>query len=185
MFSKENYKVLFIINKSMNDEDDGKPVDIISTERFLKKKGLKNLAIRENIINCNLVESKSFKGYGINTIFKRIFDILVKENQFYNDETLYIKLKKCLYNINQTLNIKGKEKELEQYKNESNLIQKDISDKNELFKEYAGDENIMNKLKKKANFDKNIYIAITSSNAFIPIPYSDLALTPVLQANFY
>ena len=182
IFSKENYKVLFIINKSMNDEDDGKPVEINSTLGFLREKGLSNLAIKENIINCNLIGSKFFKGYGINNIFKRIFDLLVKENQFYNDEKLYIKLKKCLENINQTINIEGKEKELEKYKNESILIQKDLSNNNELFKEYAKNKNLMNKLKKKANFDKNIYIAITSSNAFIPIPYSDLALTPLLQA---
>ena len=170
MLSKENYKVLFIITKSMNDED-----DINSTLKFLKSNGLKNLAIRENIIKCNLIETKHMKGYGINTIFKRIFELLKEKNNFYNNEKLFNKLKECNDNINKIVEEKGKEKEkekvkelekeLEKYQNESNEIKIKLSN-----------------FKKKANSDKNLYIALTASQAFIPIPYSDLALTPALQA---
>lgn len=182
MFLKENYKVLFIINKSINTEDNGEPTDIKSTLKFLNNKGLKNLANKKNIINCNIIDSKRIKGYGINTIFKRIFEILKENNSFYNDEKLIIKLKKCIENINQTFNVKGKEKELLKYKNESTEIKENITKNNELFKEFAGDEKAINNLKNKANFDKKIYIALTVSQAFIPIPYSDLYFTPLCQA---
>ena len=58
MFLKENYKVLFIINKSSNDEDNGQTTDIKSTLKFLKKNGLGDLAVKENIIPCNIVNSE-------------------------------------------------------------------------------------------------------------------------------
>ena len=175
MFSKENYKVLFIINKSTNDEDKGNTTDIKSTLKFLKNNHLNNLAIKENIIPCNIIESKNTRGYGINTIFKRIFDILKETNKFYNDEKLYNELKEWYENRNQNLNKEEREKE-------SNEIKKKLSEGNELFKEYVADVSLINKLEQKANHDKKLYMAITSSQAFIPIPYSDLALTPALQA---
>jgi hypothetical protein len=55
MFMKENYPVIFIINKSINEDDNGKSSDIKSTIKFLKEKGLNKLAITENIICCNII----------------------------------------------------------------------------------------------------------------------------------
>jgi hypothetical protein len=58
MFMNENYPVIFVINKSTNEDDNGKSSDIKSTIKFLKNNGLNKLAIIENIICCNLVKSK-------------------------------------------------------------------------------------------------------------------------------
>ena len=176
MFLKENYNVLFIITRSMNDDDKK------SIKKFLNKKALGKLAIEENIINCNLVPTKKLEGYGINTIFKRIFEILKSNNKFYNDDKLYEQLKKCKENIDKNLKVEGKEKELEKYQIESNEIKKRLSEENDLFRGYIGDEKSISQFKQKANRDTKIYITITTSQAFIPIPYSDLALTPALQA---
>ena len=57
MFMNENYPVIFIINKSTNEDDNGKSSDIKSTIKFLKEKGLNKLAITENIICCNIINS--------------------------------------------------------------------------------------------------------------------------------
>lgn len=175
MFLKENYKVLFIINKSSNDEDNGQTTDIKSTLKFLKKNGLGDLAVKENIIPCNIVNSEKANGYGINTIFKRIFEILKAKNRFYNDIDLLNKLKKLDENRSENLNAEEREKE-------TNKLKEKITKENELFKEYVSEIIIMNKAEEKANFDTKIYKGITTSQAFIPIPYSDLALTPAIQA---
>ncbi len=57
MFMKENYPVIFIINKSTNEDDNGKSSDINSTIQFLNDKDLKKLAKSENIICCNIINS--------------------------------------------------------------------------------------------------------------------------------
>lgn len=72
MFMEENYTVLFIINKSFNIDDNGKTVDINATLKFLRDNKLNKLAIKENMIACNTVNSK-LPGYGIDDIFKIIF----------------------------------------------------------------------------------------------------------------
>ena len=182
-FMKENYKVLFIINKSINEDDNGETSDIKSTLKFLRDNELGRLAIRNNIIPCNLIDSKKTKGYGINTIFKRIFDLLIENNEFYNNKEIFKKIKDCNKQILEYLNVEGKEMEYKKYINESIKLKKQITEKNELFKKYEGEENILDEGKNHAESLKNIYIGLTASQAFIPIPYSDLYLTPTLQAH--
>ena len=173
MFSKENYKVLFIINKSTNDEDNGRPTDIRATLKFLKNNGLKNLAIEENIIPCNIIDTNKSKGYGINDIFKRVFNILKKTNKFFNDEQLYNELKEWKENENENFNAERGKK--------SNEIKTILTEGNEIFKDYIVDSTFIKKQETVANKDKELYMKLTASNAFIPIPYSDLTATPLLQ----
>ena len=96
-------------------------------------------------------------GYGIDKIFKRIFDILTEKNQFYYDNEILTKFKKCKENINSCLNVKRKETEYEEYLKERNEIKKDITNTNELFKKYEGEENIFEKAKKMLKKKKKIY----------------------------
>lgn len=173
MFSKENYKVLFIINKSTNDEDNGRPTDIRSTLKFLEENGLKNIAIEENIIPCNIVDTNKSKGYGINDIFKRVFNILKKTNKFFNDEQLYNELNEWKENENENFN--------EEREKKSNEIKTKLTEGNEIFKDYIVDSTYIKKQEAVANKDKEFYMRLTVSNAFIPIPYSDLTVTPLMQ----
>lgn len=181
MFMEENYTVLFIINKSFNMDDDGKTVDIKSTLKFLRDNKLKKLAIEENIIPCNTVNSR-LPGYGINDIFKRIFDILTEKNSFYKDKKLLDNLKDYKEKIDNILDVKGQEEEYNKILNDCIILKKKISKENKLFQKYEGEEYILEEGKKKAESRKDIVIGLTTSNALIPIPYSDLFLTPVLQA---
>ena len=173
-FMEENYKVLFIINKSINEDDNGETSDIKSTLKFLRDNKLDKLAIKDNIIPCNLIDSKKTKGYGINSIFKRIFDLLIKNNGFYNNKEMLKKIKDCNEQIIKYFNVEGKEMEYKKYLNESIKLKKQVTEKNELFKKYEGEENILDEGKKYAESLKNIYIGLTASQAYIPIPYSDL-----------
>lgn len=181
MFMEQNYTVLFIINKSFNMDDNGKPVDIKSTLKFLRDNKLKKLAIEQNIIPCNTVNSR-LHGYGINDIFKRIFDILTEKNSFYKDKKLLDNLKDYKEKIYNVIDVKGQEEEYNKILNDCIILKKNISKENKLFQKYEGEEYILEEGKKKAETRKKIVIGLTTSNALIPIPYSDLVLTPVLQA---
>ena len=181
MFMSDNYPVLFIINKSFNDDDNGKTVDIKSTLKFLKDNKLDKLAIEENLIPCNTVSSK-LPGYGINDIFKRIFDILTDQNKFYDDKKILDNLKKYKEKMDNILDVKGQEEKYNKLLNDIIILKKNITKDNTIFQKYEGEENILEEGKRNAELSKNITIGITTSNALIPIPYSDLALTPVLQA---
>jgi len=182
MFLNENYPVLFIINKSINEDDNGEPSDIKSTIKFLKNNGLDKLAIKENIIACNIVNSKKCPGYGIDSIFKRIFSLLLEKNKFFNDKQLLIKLKECNENMKNYLDVEGEEGQFNNYFNESIALKKNLTDKNELFKKYEGEEYVIEEGRKEAEKNKKIYMGLSASQAYIPIPYTDMALTPLLQA---
>lgn len=183
IFMKEGYNVLFIINKSFNEDDHGKSSDIKSTIKFLRDNELDQLAEEKNIITCNLIHAKKANGYGIDDIFKRIFTILTSKNSFYKDNGLLQKLKDCNKQLNTYFNVSGKEKEYQKYYNDNIELKKMITLKNDLFKKYEGEENILEEGRKNGEKYKNTYIGLTSSQAYIPIPYSDLTLTPALQAH--
>ena len=182
MFLDEHYPVLFIINKSINEDDNGETSDIKSTIKFLKNNGLGKLAIRENIIPCNIVNSKRCSGYGIELIFKRILALLTEKNNFYYEKDILNKLKECNDKMKNYLNVKGEEEQYNKYLNDSIVLKKRLTDNNELFKKYDGEEYIIEEGRKGAEKLKKIYMGLTASQAYIPIPYTDMALTPVLQA---
>jgi GTP-binding protein EngB required for normal cell division len=180
-FKNENYTVLFIINRSQDDSDDGESIDIRGTLQFLKNKNLENLAIRENIICCNIIKTRN-GGFGLDNIFKRILEILRNDNPFYNDKELLKKMENCIEDLKKP--IEGKEKEYELNLNKSLELKINIAKENKLFKTFISNDISIELDKCKQNADTSIdcYIGLTISSAFIPIPYTDLALTPTLQA---
>ena len=182
IFKQEKYPVLFVINKSISEDDNGVTPDIKATIKFLKNKGLGELAIEENIIPCNIIKTKKCIGYGIDSIFKRIFTLLTKKNNFFTDKEILNKLKDCNEQIKKYFGVKGQEEEYNKYFNNSIELKKSLTDKNEFFKKYDGEEHIIEDGRKSAEKNKKIYMGFAAANACIPIPYTDLALTPVLQA---
>ena len=80
-------------------------------------------------------------GYGIEMIFKRIFDILTKKNQFYFENKILKDIKECKEKINI-------------YLNDSIEIKKKLAKTNELFKKYEGEENILEEAHKNAEKEK-------------------------------
>ena len=187
LFQEENYTVLFIINRSIDESDIdkyGNPCssDIKSTINFLNSKGLGKLAEEDNIICCNLIKSQKVNCYGLNNIFKRILEILNSKNPFLQNKELLRKLKECEANIDRLKDTEYKT-EYEKFLNESKKYKKEIPNDNSLFKKYiGGDDAIIEECKKKANRDKNICYSLTTASVWIPIPYSDLAGTPFFQA---
>ena len=92
-YLNEQYHVLFIINKSINEGYICETLDIKSTIKFLKNNGLYKLVMRENIIPCNIVNWKRCSRYGIDLIFKRIFALLTEKNKFYYEKDINDKIK--------------------------------------------------------------------------------------------
>ena len=183
MFINANYNVLFIINKSIDDSDNGEPADIRALENFLDKNSLEELKIRDNIICCNIIQTK-FNGYGINDIFNRIYNILKENNPFYNDKELMTKIKHNINALNDLMDVKGKENEFGRCLKENYEMKKKIAKENSLFETYKSGESLkeIETCRKSCETYISSFKYITASNAIIPIPYTDLALTPTLQA---
>jgi GTP-binding protein EngB required for normal cell division len=78
--------VLFIINKSTDDSDNGKSKDIKSTISYLEQNNFMNLTDSNNFISVNIVKTKSFSDYGVNDVFQRIYDIFIEKNDFLNEK---------------------------------------------------------------------------------------------------
>ncbi len=76
--------VLFIINKSSDDNDNGKSKDIKSTISFLKKNDCNNLIDEKNFKPVNIVKTNRFEDFGVNEIFERIYEIFNEKNDFSN-----------------------------------------------------------------------------------------------------
>ena len=128
------------------------------------------------------LNSKRCSGYGIELIFKRILALLTEKNNFYYEKDILNKLKECNDKMKNYLNVKGEEEQYNKYLNDSIVLKKRLTDNNELFKKYDGEEYIIEEGRKGAEKLKKIYMGLTASQAYIPISYTDMALTPVLQA---
>ena len=76
--------VLFIINKSTDESDNGKSKDIGSTINLLTQKDCKNLIDENNFKSVNIVKTKKLIDYGVNEIFERIYEIFKEKNDFSN-----------------------------------------------------------------------------------------------------
>ena len=180
-FANENYYVLFIINRVPYDEK--KPREIKSIKKFLKNNDLKKLAIEENIITCNIIHrNENAKGYGINKIFKRIYNILKEKNNFYFNDNLLNDMKKCNNNMIEIIDNPNQQNEFEKYLSESIKYKKQLSEMNELFDNYIGEEKRIEKGKMiaEAEIKKKKRYGILC--ATMPIPYIDLMFVPFFQA---
>ena len=86
LLNEKNFKVIFVINHSIDTEENGENKEIISTISFLKSYKLNNLTEKENFIPCNLKSSRKFQFYGMKEIWERIYNILNKINPFITDD---------------------------------------------------------------------------------------------------
>ena len=179
-FINENYYILFIINRVSYDNKI-KSRDIKSISNFLKKKHLNEN--EENIITCNIIHRGDYcKGYGINKIFKRIYDILKENNNIFVNNTLLNDMEKCNNNMIEILDIQNKTNEFENYLSESIIFKKELTEMNQLFKKYIGEEKRIEEGKMNAEAQINKYKVLGILSATLPIPYSDLLFIPTIQA---
>ena len=80
--------VFFVINRgTIEDDDDGRSKDIASTISFLKQKNFNNLIDEKNYFGINLVSSKYFPDFGVNDIFKRIYELFLEKNKLKEKNT--------------------------------------------------------------------------------------------------
>ena len=128
ILNEKALNVLFIINRSVDDEEYGQNKEVAATISFLKKNNLINLINKENFIPCNLKSSKTFAFYGMKEIWKRIHYLFINKNDqktsLMNCD-LKNKMKKYLKDLDKT-----KDKmDVEEYKYEGNLneIKENIS----------------------------------------------------------
>ena len=80
--------VLFIINKSYDDSDDGNTKDINYIIYFFKQKKFLNLIDKKNYFGVNIIESKRVHIFGIEDIFKRMYKIYEEQNIFTQKELI-------------------------------------------------------------------------------------------------
>ena len=86
--------VLFIINKAMDDTDNGKTKDINSTISLLSRKEFSKLIDKKNYIGINLVKTRRIPTFGVEEIFERISTIYNEKNSF--KEEIKNKVKDCI-----------------------------------------------------------------------------------------
>ena len=180
-FANENYYILFIINRLPNDNKI-KSKEIKSISKFLKNLSLE--VDEKNIIACNIIHTgDNNKGYGINKIFNRIYDILKEKNNIFFNNSFLNDMEKCNNNMIEILNNQHKNtNEFEKYLGESIILKKELAEMNQLFEKYIGEENRIETGKKNAENQINKYRAFGILSATLPIPYTDFLLIPTLQA---
>ena len=96
LLNRCNIPVLIIINKALNDEDNGKTKDIKSTISYLLRNNFNNLTDKENFIGVNLVKTGRIESFGVEDIFKRIYTLYKQDNKF-NDKIKH-KIKQFIVN---------------------------------------------------------------------------------------
>ena len=144
ILNEKALNVLFIINRSVDDEEYGQNKEITATISFLKKNNLINLINQENFIPCNLKSSKKFPFYGMKEIWKRIYNLFINKNDqkssLMNDE-LKKKMKKYLKDLDKTKD----QMDIDTFKYEENLNEiKKLISKIKLFSKFNND-NILKK----------------------------------------
>ena len=128
-----NIPVLFIINKALNDEDNGKTKDINSTISLLKSNNFNNLINKENFIGVNLVKTRRINSFGVEDIFKRIYSIYMQDNHF--TDYLKNKIKGFIINYHREImkELDDEEPDNELIKN-INTLKKDLDKEIHMFK---------------------------------------------------
>ena len=76
-----------MINKTISEDDDGRSKDIAATISSLKQKRFNNLINEKNYFGINLVSSKYFPDFGVNDIFKRIYELFLEKNKLKEKNT--------------------------------------------------------------------------------------------------
>ena len=99
ILNEKKFTVIFIINRCLDEEENGESKEISSTLSFLRVNKFTNLAKKENFIPCNLKSSKKFPFYGMKNIWKRIYEILENENHLIMNDSLEKEIKDYLNEI--------------------------------------------------------------------------------------
>ncbi len=140
LLNKEGMTVLFIINNSIEIEENGENKEISATISFFKQNNLNYLTIKENFIPSNFKTSTKIAFFGMNEIWHRIYDIIQKENPSFNDN-LEERMNNYLKNIEQKME-----------------MEMDLGDKKNIEKEKLKDE-VYNSL-----FKNKIFLKINEQN---------------------
>ena len=128
--------VLFVINKAFDDTDNGKTKDIKSTISHLTKNNFNNLIDPKNMFGINLVQTKKARSFGIEDIFKRIYEIFIEKNKF---NEIYDKSIEKLYKKYENIyekpqEFQTKEKDKIDFQNEVFKLKNNLSNQLEMFK---------------------------------------------------
>ena len=164
ILNEKKFTVLFIINRCLDLEENGESKEVSSTLSLLRQNKLDNLAKKENFIPCNLKTTK-IEFYGMKQIWKRIYEILEKENPLIINNSLENKIKKYLNEFeDDKMTDKMIINEKEEKKKKVNEIFHDIY-KNTLF----------SKIKKDSIIKKCRNITQTSFNTISKLSCVDLS----------
>ena len=152
LLDKCEIPVLFIINKAFDDTDNGKTKDINSTISHLTKNGWNNLINKDNFIGINLVATRRIPCFGVDEIFKRLYDIYREKNKF--SEELLKNIKECEreYHIGV---IKNQEIISEELSKKIEKMKKELKERIQMFT-YLNINSIINSGKKPAIRCKNV-----------------------------
>ena len=152
LLDKCEIPVLFIINKAFDDTDNGKTKDINSTISHFTKNGWNNLINKDNFIGINLVATRRIPCFGVDEIFKRLYDIYREKNKF--SEELLKNIKECEreYHIGV---IKNQEIISEELSKKIEKMKKELKERIQMFT-YLNINSIINSGKKPAIKCKNV-----------------------------
>jgi GTP-binding protein EngB required for normal cell division len=179
LLDKCGIPVLFIINKAFDDTDNGKTKDINSTISHLRKNNWNNLINKDNYIGINLVGNRRIPCFGVDEIFKRLYDIYQEKNKF--SEVLIKNIKECerKYHIGV---IKNQENISEDLSKNIEIIQTELKEKIHMFK-YLNINSIINSGKKPAIRCKNVINSLRNiSNEVHKIDNIDIPAISFFQA---
>ena len=95
ILNDKNYPVVFVINKSIENEENGENKEITSILSFLRGNKLNNLLNKNNLIPCNLKSSR-LPFFGMKNIWNRISDIFKEKNPIFDNEDLESNLNNLL-----------------------------------------------------------------------------------------
>ena len=86
ILNENEFTVLFIINRSIDEEENGNNKEVAATKSFLRVNKFDNLVKESKFIPCNLKSSSKFMFYGMKEIWDSIYNIFQKENNSMNDD---------------------------------------------------------------------------------------------------
>lgn len=178
LLNKYDYPVFFIINRSIDDSDDGKSPSIQSTILFLKQNNCNNLANPDNFIPVNIKKSKRFGFYGVDDIFSKI-EKYINDNHFL-DKDILDKMNKFQdeFRLSQ---IPESNKDINEVKNNINNFCNEITTENLLFRK-MNLENIKEHGRKiTIDLVKNIILLSKLKNVF-PEKINNFPIISFLQA---
>ena len=175
LLDKCKIPVLFVINKALDDSDNGKTKDINSTISLLSRNNFRNLINKKNYIGVNLVKTKRIPSFGVEDIFKRIYEIYKENNEFSEEMKNRIKAYVKEYHIEIMRDIKENiNKELIE---NINKLKEELNKKIKMFT-YLNIDSIIESGKSPANKCKNVIKSLNNiSNKLQNVDYDIPAIS--------